>query len=125
MQIVLTLPDQVPDTEVSIPFLQGMVNRMAMSYFKYGAIPDAKGKFDFIESLYKRLQLYIDGDLDKEIKAGNTEWLIDAANFAMIEFMIPGHPGAYFEGTDSDKSPGRKIPNGDFTVVANKEVQGD
>jgi len=43
----------------------------------------------------------------KYAETGNTEWLIDAANFAMIEFMHPRHPHAHFTGTDDDASPGR------------------
>jgi len=32
--------------------------------------------------------------------------LADVANFAMIEFMYPQHPNAYFKPTDSNESPG-------------------
>lgn len=34
------------------------------------------------------------------------EYLVDIRNFAMIEFMHPAIPGAYFKAEDSDKSPG-------------------
>lgn len=90
-----------PSTEYSIPFLQGMVDRMFVSYAKYGAVKDAfPDKVNALDSLMLRLKKY------KE--TGNTEFLIDAANFAMIEFMLPSHPNAHFQPTDSKESPGRK-----------------
>ena len=48
----------------------------------------------------------IEPRLNKYLETGNTEWLIDIANFAMIEFMYPSVSGAAFRGTDSDESPG-------------------
>lgn len=100
------LHDPVPDTEFSEEFIQLMANRMMVSWFKYGDVADAAGKIDFIESLEKRIALY------KE--TGNADWIIDAANFAMIEFMHPGHPDYHLRSTDSDESPGRKVIGGDF-----------
>ena len=89
-----------PTTEFSHEFLQGMVKRMVTSYHKYGAVKDAyPHKLDAIRSAKKRL--------DEYAKSGNTEDLIDAANFLMIEFMQPSHEDAHFAPTDSDKSPGR------------------
>jgi hypothetical protein len=92
-------PKGIPETEFSPAFVQGMADRMAVSYCKYGAVKDA-GKVDKIASLRARLERYE--------RDGNTEWLMDVANFAMIEFMHPRHPEAHFEATDSKASPGRK-----------------
>ena len=109
----------VPESENSEEFHQGMVTRMELSYFKYGLVSEAypeKVKALRIAddegecSLEKRLRLYRE--------TGNTEWLMDVANFAMIEFMHPRHPQAHFRGTDSDESPGRKWDNG-FSATAN------
>lgn len=98
-------PDGVPLSEYSVQFLQGMVNRMAVSYHKYGKVSDAYPiHVDAIESLRKRLLKY------KE--TGNTEWLMDVANFAMIEFMCPAHDDAHFEAQDSSSSPGRSVTHG-------------
>jgi hypothetical protein len=71
-----------------------------MSYYKYGAVKDnyQQRLIKGIESLEKRLDAYK--------RTGNTEFLADIANFAMIEFMYPQHPKAHFEATDSNKSPG-------------------
>lgn len=97
---MIELREGVPG-EYSKTFLQGMIDRMAVSYHKYGAVKDgfADGAVDAMKSLEDRLQLY------KE--TGNTEWLMDAANFAMIEFMFPQHPEANYRPTDSSESPGR------------------
>lgn len=89
-----------PDSQYSVPFIQGMVNRMLTSYHKYGHIKDA------VEAgLDMRKQ--IDIRLGKYDETGNTEWLIDAANYCMIEFMHPSHPDAHYRSTDSKESPGR------------------
>jgi len=37
---------------------------------------------------------------------GNTEYLCDAANYLMFEFMYPQIIGAYFKATDSGESAG-------------------
>ena len=82
--------------EVSKDFLQGMANRMDVSFYKYGHVMDAIGKVDEIACLLERVEKYRE--------TGNTEWLMDAANFAMIEYM---HKGAgTFRATDSNESPG-------------------
>ena len=108
----LTFLDKVPTTEFSVPFVQGMVDRMNMSFFKYGAVAEAyPTKVDAIASLRKRL--------DKYEETGNTEWLMDVGNFAMIEYMHPRHKNAHFESTDSDQSPGRTWHNGSSGPTSN------
>lgn len=88
------------ETQYSEDFWTGMKARMEMSYFKYGDIREAyPHKIDALASLSQRIVKY------KE--TGNTEFLMDAANFAMIEFMLPKLSNAYFAATDSDQSPGR------------------
>lgn len=91
----------LPESELSVEFVQGMANRMATSFYKYGKVSDAyPARVDALKSLQTRLERYT--------ADGNTEWLIDVANFAMIEFMRPKHPDAHFKPTDSAESPGRK-----------------
>lgn len=95
-------------TEYSEPFDEGRRQRMAVSFYKYGPLSDGyPHKVDAIGSLMQRLRLYASGDPAKDITPGNTEYLMDAANFAMIEFMHPRHPEAHFTPTDDDGSPGR------------------
>lgn len=89
---------QVP-SEWSPEFVQGMADRMSVSFFKYGAIQDAfPGKIDATENVRLRIEKY------RETK--NLEFLIDAANYCLIEFMCPSERDAFFKDTDSDESPG-------------------
>lgn len=92
---------KVLTTEFSDPFVQGMKDRMVVSFYKYGPLAEAyPHKVNAITSLTDRLRKYAE--------TRNTEFLIDAANFAMIEFMHPSVDGAFFAGTDDDQSPGRR-----------------
>lgn len=101
-------------TEVSEEFLRGMINRMAMSFEKYGAVSEAyPDKFNALASMEKRLALYAE--------TGNSEALIDAANFLMIEFMRPRHAAAHFHAQDSSSSPGRIDASGRQTQRANTD----
>jgi hypothetical protein len=108
-------PKSVPTTEYSPDFIQGMVDRMAMSFHKYGPLAIAyPERVNAVESLKRRL--------DKYAKDGNVEWLMDVANFAMIEFMRPAHPEAHFRPTDSRESPGRKWKGEtNFSARGNRE----
>jgi DNA/RNA-binding domain of Phe-tRNA-synthetase-like protein len=92
----------VLQTEFSEEFIDKMKNRMITSYYKYGKVADnyGKQKRDAIKNLEKRIRKYQE--------TGNTEWLIDAANFTMIEFMYPQHENAHFKATNSEESPGIK-----------------
>jgi hypothetical protein len=45
---------------------------------------------------------------EKYKDTGNTEWLVDAANFLMFEFMYPKHRKAHFRATEGGESPGIK-----------------
>jgi len=102
----------VIESEVSADFVQGMADRMAVSFHKYG--PVAESTSDHIASLIKRLEKYgVDG---------NTEWLMDVANFAMIEFMKPRHPYAHYRPTDSNESPGRVTKDGRVTNESHRET---
>ena len=46
-------------------------------------------------------------DVSKKYNStGNTEYLVDASNYLMFEFMYPQHPKAHFKATDSKDSAG-------------------
>ena len=125
---------EVP-SESSHDFLQGMVNRVDLSYAKYGAArKNYTGEYsrDFLKDLQSTLTKFLqrwDGKVSQSTTAGgnailftfkrllayangfkgpagNTEYLIDSANGLMIEFMTPQIAGARFEPTDSSGSPG-------------------
>lgn len=90
--------DEILETEFSEDFVKKMKNRMMTSFYKYGPLEQNVGTVNEIRSLKERLELYN--------QTGNTEWLVDVANFAMIEFMYPKHKNAHFRATDSKESPG-------------------
>lgn len=108
---------QAPSTEYSQEFIQGMLNRMAMSFFKYGKITDAyPSKRDAMATLKKYIALYE--------QDGNLERLIDAANYLMIEFIAPKREGAVMRATDSAESIGRaRVGDGRFDQGANTKQQ--
>lgn len=113
----------VPASEFCEPFVEGMRKRMAVSYHKYGLVADATG-VDVVASLRSRL--------DKYDETHNTEWLMDVANFAMMEYMNPAFDDAHYQATDSDASPGRVtkskenvmggVTKGHATAAPNREL---
>lgn len=111
--IQLQLPSSAPASEiVSQPFLQGMVDRMAVSYHKYHSGSGQKSipalhrenprDSRTVRMLEERLALYYE--------TGNTEWLMDVANCAWIEWQWPSHPKSHFRPTSSAESPGMPEP---------------
>lgn len=87
------------NNEYSTEFDKLRKNRVEVSYYKYGAARDnfGSGRVDAIGSL--------ELCLDKFKKTGNTEYLLDIANYAMFRYMFP-LPGEYFKATDSSESAG-------------------
>lgn len=87
---------KILQTEYSERFDTIRKQMMCMSYFKYGPMRENYEKFkcmDALGNIEKRLQKYRE--------TGNTEFLADVANFAMIEFMYPSIDGAQYTPTDS------------------------
>ena len=87
---------QILSTEYSEHFDEIRKSMMVMSYYKYGPMKENYKQekcLDAIGSLEKRLEKYK--------QTGNTEFLADIANYAMIEFMHPQHAKAYYKPTDS------------------------
>lgn len=87
------------DNEYSAEFDKLRKNRVEISYYKYGAARDnfGSGRVDAIGSL--------ELCLEKFKKTGNTEYLLDVANYAMFRYMYPLQ-GEYFKATDSSESAG-------------------
>lgn len=88
------------EEEYSEEFDELRKNRVRTSYYKYGP---AKTNYEnkLIDAL-ESMQLCI----DKYKNTGNREYLCDAANYIMFEFMYPQKVGAYFRATDSGESAG-------------------
>lgn len=86
--------------EYSDRFDQLRKNRVETSYFKYG--PAKKNFSTGNVNALETMKLCI----DKYKETGNTEFLCDAANYLMFEFMYPQHEKAHFRATDSQESAG-------------------
>ena len=95
------MPDreEILKRDFSTAFVEKMKNAIETSYYKYGwsskTYPELAQAHKCIE---QRLELYR--------KTHNTEYLVDVANFAMLEFMHPAYLNAKYTPTDSDKSCG-------------------
>mgnify|MGYP003294641789 CR=1 FL=1 len=73
--------------------------RVEVSHYKYGSARKnfAEGRVDAIATAERCIDAFK--------KDGNTEHLVDAANYLMFRFMYP-MPGEYFRPTDSSSSVG-------------------
>lgn len=91
--------NEILNTEYSSEFDKLRQNRVELSYYKYGPAREnfGSGRVDAIGSL--------ELCLDKFKKTGNTEYLLDVANYAMFRYMYP-MPGEFFKATDSKYSAG-------------------
>ena len=91
--------EEILKRDFSAAFVEKMKNAIEMSHYKYGfaskTYPELAQAYKCIE---QRLELYL--------KTHNTEYLVDVANFAMLEFLYPAFPDAAYAPTDSDRSPG-------------------
>lgn len=91
--------EEILSRSFSESFVSKMKNAIETSHYKYGF---ASLTYPTLAQAYKcikeRLELYE--------KTHNTEYLVDVANFAMLEFMFPAFDDSAYKPTDSDKSPG-------------------
>ena len=85
--------------DFSEEFIVKMRNAIETSHYKYGWMSDTYPELaQAYKCIKERLELYE--------KTHNTEYLVDIANFAMIEFRFPSFNDSKYTPTDSDKSPG-------------------
>lgn len=87
------------DKEYSHDFDKMRENRVHTSYYKYGS-----AEINFGEKLVDARGC-IDLCLRKFDKTGNTEYLLDAANYCMLRYMYP-QGNESFKPTDSGESAG-------------------
>lgn len=92
--------EQILSTEYSEKFDQLRKNRVAVSFYKYGP-----AKINFGEKLVDAMGC-VDKCLKKYKETSNTEYMVDAANYCMFEFMYPQHENGHFQTTDSKDSAG-------------------
>ena len=76
-------------------------NRIRTSFHKYGP-----AKINYGEKLVEAIPT-AEQCIEKYRRTGNTEYLLDAANYLMFEFMYPQQAGAHFEATGSEGSAGQ------------------
>jgi hypothetical protein len=105
-RIKFSFPENVPkDKQISEKFIQGMLNRMAIGFYNYGpAQKNFPHNYDALKNVAIRVRKYR--------KTHNLEWLMDAANFLMLEFMYPRDRKAFYEATTKRDSPGSLLNNG-------------
>lgn len=112
-------------TEFSQQFIDYMKNRMLMSHSRYGKVRDAMVPRDNPDEPQRIIDAVASAviRIEKYRETGNTEWLVDAANLLMMEFMYPRHPHAHFVATDSNESPGRvEKSSGELVPYSNRDL---
>lgn len=110
-QIKFNWPGSIPEHQFDHQFIQGMLDRVAVGFHNYGDNRRTTKRPDCIKSMKMRIKKY------KQTK--NTEYLMDAANFLMMEFMVPSVRNAFFESTTKQASPGAAMMDG--RIVKGKE----
>jgi len=94
----------VPASEFDPEFVVHMMAAMMVSFHKYGKVAEAYPlKFDAASDVRARMKKYRE--------TGNKHYLVDAANFAMIEAMHPGRSAEWGSNGAAD-SPGRTTASG-------------
>jgi hypothetical protein len=90
----------VPASEASPDFIIKMLSAMMVSYHKYGLVREAYPmKFNATDDVRLRMTKYRE--------TGNKHYLVDAANFAMIEAMHPSRTDSAWGSNEPSDSPGR------------------
>lgn len=91
--------EEILKRDFSEVFVTKMKNAIEMSHYKYGW---ANKTYPELAQAYKciaeRLEMYIE--------THNKEYLIDVANFAMLEFKYSSFSDAKYKPMDSNQSPG-------------------
>lgn len=94
----------VPITEFSAEFVIRMMSAMMVSFHKYGRVAEAYPvKFHATSDIRTRARKYRE--------TGNKHYLVDVANFAMIEAMHPARTAEWGDNGAAD-SPGRTTVDG-------------
>lgn len=91
--------EEILQRDFSDEFIAKMKNAIETSHYKYGW---ASKTYPELAQAHKciaeRLELYY--------KTHNKDYLIDIANFAMLEYLYPEYSDAHYTPTDSNASPG-------------------
>ena len=80
-------------SEWSIEFETLMRNRLLVGRYRYAKMSaPSKGAYKNVSSAITRLRRYQD--------TGNLEYLVDAANLCLVEFVAGRHPNRHFDASD-------------------------
>jgi hypothetical protein len=91
--------EQILNRDFSEEFITKMKNAIETSHYKYGWASQTYPELaQAVKCIQERLDLYN--------KTHNKDYLVDIANFAMLEYLYPSYPDAKYIPSDSDKSPG-------------------
>lgn len=85
---------EILKTEYSVDFDEKRKAAMVNSYYRYGKASENYGVYKCLDAranILERLKAY------EETK--NKEFLVDVANFAMLEYMFPSIEGAFYKPT--------------------------
>lgn len=91
--------EEILRRDFSESFANKMKNAIEMSHYKYGW---ASKTYPELAQAHKCAR----ERLDRYLETHNKEYLVDVANFAMLEFLYPEFKDAHYTPEDSDKSPG-------------------
>lgn len=91
--------EQILSRDFSDEFVVKMKNAIEMSYHKYGW---ASKTYPELAQAIKCIQ----DRVDAYNKTHNKDYLVDIANFAMLEYIYPMYSDAHYTPGDSDKSVG-------------------
>lgn len=98
-------PEEILASRFCPRLIEAMKARLLQGHHKYGPMTlEARMNTDYLANVKLRIAKYEE--------TGNTEWLVDAANYLMFEFRWPSHPDAHFRATPTEESPGVKMANG-------------
>ena len=92
--------EKILSTEYSEEFDKLRKDRVLFGFYKYGAC----GK-NYKEKLIDPMKT-LEQCLKKYKETGNTEYLVDAANYTMFEYMYPQHENGHFRATNETESAG-------------------
>lgn len=78
-----------------------MRSRLIMGSLRYGRMGSPqKPRYSYVKDMKRRIRLYEE--------SGNTEYLADVANNAMLEFVDGYHPKKHFASKEPEKHEGFK-----------------
>lgn len=98
-----------------VSFVQLMTNRLLLGGLQYG--PASKTQ-RYAERAIKEFQAYLHGTKE-DPRPGNREHLINAANYAFLEFVAPMISGAFFRN-DVPSATRKKFGRGGYVPEALK-----